>query len=182
MSNKQLDQEKDINLCSCLYDVIINLDNTCVRKTDSDISNKIDYVESLRHYAESTIGYSPDEECDREDFIEDYKDIFVRLALITNEQLNSEGIIYYRVHRIVFDRYIINANILRDKYNVSIWSDCHSLSSQASFLIYWKGHLLLRMDCPPDIGDILHSMKYFDRPHKPIMSIIDLTDDIKTQR
>ncbi len=161
MNEENQDQDKEIsqNLCFCLYDTIINLKDDCLYHESTYAPKVIDYVDKLKRYVEDIEGYDEThDDYDKGDFLLDYHEAFLRLALITNEQMYIDDVLYSRVYRIVHRDHILGANKLRDKYDITIWCTCIDNIKQNKYIIYHKGTLLLTMDCPPELDDIEESI------------------------
>ncbi len=157
MKEIEQDQDKtDINLCTCLYNMIIKLDEGCVydeepiEKPNKDL---IDYVGKLREYVmETNDNYK--KIFDIEDFRLFFEVLYCRVALLTNEQIPTNNDTYYRVYRILYFDGILDANALRDKLDITIWSNGNHDTSRSKFLIYWKGEVVSEINCPPAMEHI----------------------------
>lgn len=140
----------DKTLCSCIYDVIINSHDHCMLELDGHQFRPND-LKYLRHLQDQLSIYNDSKYDEYFDYI---SDLYVRLAILTNEHLNIEGKLYFRVCRIIYQDLILDLNKLRYLINVSVWSDGSSDVDTSSYLIYHKGKLLFTNGCPPTLQDI----------------------------
>jgi len=159
-------------LCSCLFDVIIDEKSDCMYELVR-LNKPIKKFETNDLYYVKDLGNL----LGREDYISER---YARLAILTNEHLNLDSKIYFRVCRIIFNMEILNLNKLRDLTNISIWSNGSSNINKAEFLIYWKGIHLGYDDCPPSLTKILEVLHDFEYNKLSIIYIElhDLINDI----
>jgi len=142
-------KEKDSNLCSCIYDVLINENEQCMLELDGKRfkPKNLDYIKRLsEEYLDTSY-----EEC--------ISDVYSRVCLLTNEHLNIDDDIYFRVFRILFTSDIfLDLNKLRKLTNISVWSNVKDDINLSVFLIYWKGKKIGYYDCPPATSTIIDTI------------------------
>lgn len=141
---------EDKLLCACLYETIIEEETDCIFQ-DEEVPTlfgtyDIDYAKDLLDIL--------NEDCDDYDEKCFINEVYERLVILTNEQLNHEGEIYSRVARIIFDDYVIDLTDLFINLDVSVWSNGKAHTGSQDYLLYHKGKLIDDFDCPPTYHEI----------------------------
>ncbi len=179
--DKKKDKEKDQerSLCQCLYETLIHLNTKCVYISPENPSiTHVNYTDKLRECVMAGISIA---DISPKEFMSIFDETYCRLVVLTNERMMIDDVILHRVHKIIFHNCIIDANIIRDKASITIWSNCISDINLSTYYIYWKGILIGRDNCPPDL-DYIQNMVI----HHPDVVDVDIysidcmiyTDDI----
>lgn len=80
----------DETLCSCIYDAIIKSHDHCMLELDG------------HQYKTKDLNFCKQLQDQLNEYFDYISDLYVRLAILTNEHLNIEGKLYFRVCRIFF--------------------------------------------------------------------------------
>lgn len=154
--------ESKEDVCFCLYDSIINLDSRCMFENELPIRS-LGYVAKLIEYIETEEGQHEEDELELT-----IDGIYCRLALLTNEQMIIDDKPFFRVFRIVYFNRVMDLNKIRDKLDITIWSNGSSDFNGAVYMAYWRGILIGMEDCPPEMSDIRDYVRRNQYEHRDL--------------
>lgn len=149
---KEKKEESEKLLCSCLFDTIIETESDCMFQVEDEKEFRVDDLD----YNKKLNGILGQHRIISEEYC--------RLSILTNEELNIDDDVYFRVCRVIFEDHIFDLNKLRDLTKISVWSNGSNYLGNSTYLIYWRGKRIHKESCPPTrsrIGDIIEQHFYY---------------------
>lgn len=182
---KKKDEICEENICSCLFETLIEESDECVFTTEDEPFTTVYDINQVADMYEYMRRHTHEDDDEYEGAYEDYdidfniSDYYETLCLLSKDSMNIDDRPYFRVMRMINLGRVIDCSKWEKAHDITVWSNGKIDLDEQSYLIYWKGTLIGEEKCPPSEWTIYRNFRDYICCNGRINYGIGVPEDLK---